>query len=90
MQIIDNCFVVNFSAGGCDGSSWELKLIDANQIEQSAIPQRNIRLSFKNNENCEAYITKEISFDIEALQLNGSESILLNFLNNDSQLLYEY
>lgn len=90
VEIIGNCFMVNFSASGCDGSNWEIQLIDANQIKQSGIPQRNIRLSFKSNEVCEAYITKEVSFDIQQLQLIGSESILFNLLNNDSQILYEY
>ncbi len=80
---------VNFSSGGCSGESWEVKLIDADVILESYPPQRNLRLSLKNEELCEAYITKEITFDISKLQIDGNQ-VLLNITNNDDQILYLY
>ena len=68
LSINDNCLKINFSSSGCNGDTWELKLIDSEDILESNPPQRNLRLSLKNEELCLAYITKELTFDISNLQ----------------------
>lgn len=35
LTIDNNCLKINFSASGCDGNSWELKLIDSEAILES-------------------------------------------------------
>jgi hypothetical protein len=50
-----DCLKINFSASGCSGNSWAVKIIDSEEIMESYPPQRNIRFSFKNEEMCEAY-----------------------------------
>ncbi|RLD45052.1 MAG: hypothetical protein DRI89_02210 [Bacteroidetes bacterium] len=89
LEINENCLTVNFSSGGCSGDTWELKLIDAAIILESNPPQRNLRLSLKNEESCLAYITKEITFDISELQIDGNK-VLLNIVNSGDQILFEY
>jgi len=89
LDIVDNCLTVNFSAGGCDGSSWEVLLIDSGAILDSNPPQRNLRLSLLNPELCEALITEELSFDISDLQVDGNQ-VILNVTNSDMSILYEY
>ncbi len=89
LEINGDCLKINFSSGGCSGDTWELKLIDSEIILYSNPPQRNLRLSLKNEELCEAYITKELTFDINELQVDGNQ-ILLNITNSDDQILYEY
>ena len=89
LEINDNCLKINFSSGGCSGDTWVLKLIDSEAILESNPPQRNLRLSLKNIELCEAYITKEITFDINKLQVVGNR-VLLNLTNSGDQILYEY
>ncbi|MBD0403290.1 hypothetical protein [Flammeovirga sp. EKP202] len=84
-----NCLKVNFSSSGCSGDSWEVKLVDANVILESDPPQRNLRLSMKNPEACEAYITKELSFDISAFQVGGNR-VYLNIKDYEGDVLYEY
>lgn len=87
--ISGDCLEIEFTASGCDGSAWEIKLIDADVIMESYPVQRNIRISLKNQEECDAVITKELSFDISPLQLDY-DKILLNLTNSGDQLLYEY
>lgn len=87
--LTDDYLKINFSSSGCSGESWDVKLIDADVILESYPPQRNLRLSLKNEEFCEAYITKEITFDISELQIDGNQ-VLLNINNFESQILYEY
>ena len=89
LELNGDCLTINFSSGGCSGDTWELKLIDAAIILESNPPQRNLRLSLKNEESCLAYITEEISFDLKDLQIDGNE-ILLNMTNSGDQILYEY
>lgn len=89
LKIVDHNLIINFSAGGCSGDSWELKLIDSDNILESDPPIRKLRLSFKNDELCKAYITKELIFNISNLQIEG-DRILLDFKNYEENLLYEY
>jgi len=89
LDINDNCLKINFSSGGCDGNTWELKLIDSGDIIESNPPQRNLRLSLKNEELCEAYITKELTFDITNLRVDGNK-VQLNIINSNENILYEY
>nr|WP_321409264.1 hypothetical protein [uncultured Carboxylicivirga sp.] len=89
ISIQDDCLLINFSSSGCDGSSWIVKLIDSEAIAESFPPQRTLRLSLKNDELCDAYFSKEISFDIHSLQVEGN-SIILNFKDFDQPILYEY
>lgn len=88
MTITGNCLNVKFSASGCSGNTWAVKLVDSGIIAKSYPCLRNLRLSLDNKEMCEAYITKEISFDIENLQIEGNNSVQLNV--SGIPILYEY
>lgn len=89
LEIIEDCLKINFSSSGCSGDTWQLKLIDSGKMLKSLPPQRILRLSFKNEEACEAFITKELSFDISKLQI-GEGPVQLNITNNDESILYTY
>ncbi|MBG6129724.1 hypothetical protein IWQ47_000974 [Aquimarina sp. EL_43] len=89
LKINGNCLKISFGSSGCSGDTWELKLIDSEEILETNPPQRNLRLSLKNEELCNAFITKEISFNILGLKVDGNK-VLLNIKNSDDQILYEY
>jgi len=89
LKINGDCLKINFSAGGCNGNSWEVKLIDSEETSKSLPVQRNLRLSLKNEELCYAYITKELTFDISNLKISGNK-VQLNITNSDDTILYEY
>jgi hypothetical protein len=86
----DNCLCIEFSASGCSGDSWEIQLIDADVILESFPVQRNIRISLKNEEVCEAWITRKLCFDISPLQLENYDRILLNLDGYPEQIEYNY
>ena len=95
MKIVNNCLKIKFGASGCDGSSWIVELIDAGpSITQVYPPQRTLRLSLDNKEDCRAYFEKKMSFNIEDLQLQGVNEVNLrvicNVSNSVKQILYEY
>ena len=90
LEINENCLQITFSASGCDGNSWEVKLIDSEQILESLPVQRNLRLSLENNEDCTAVPNKILTFDISELQITDDNQVYLNITNSDDQILYEY
>lgn len=66
-----------------------MKLVDSEEIFEFYPPQRNLKLSLSNQEDCEAFITKEMSFDISNLQVDGNQ-VQLNITNAEESILYEY
>ena len=88
-EIKNDCLIINFGSSGCDGSTWVVKLIDSEAVAESYPPQRTLRLSLQNEELCDAYFTKEISFNIKELQVEG-RSVILNIEEYIEPILYEY
>ena len=88
ISIHGDCLKITFAASGCDGKSWVVKLIDVGMIAESYPVQRTLRLSVENKEMCDAFIEKEISFDIRKLQVEGNNKVSLNVAGKS--ILYEY
>jgi len=88
LKIVDNCLKIKFSASGCNGNSWIVRLIGSKSIGNSMPPYRWLRFSLDNKEECETLIYKEVSFNIEDLQYEGSNKVKLNVSGN--VILYEY
>lgn len=89
LEVQGDCLIIEFGSSGCDGSTWELNLIDSERVLYSNPPQRNLRLSLKNDELCDAYFLRTISFDISGLQVFGGQ-VFLNITNSGDQILYKY
>jgi hypothetical protein len=88
IKIEGDCLNIKFSASGCDGTSWKVKLIDSGNIAESYPCQRWLRLSLENKEMCDAVFEKEISFNIKGLQIQGNDKVILHVSGNE--ILYEY
>jgi len=73
-------------ASGCSGSSWVVKLI-AGTIRHSVPPHKTLRIHFENNEDCNAWLGREFSFNIECLQVPG-RAVVLGIAGQ--HILYEY
>ncbi len=89
LEIEGDCLKINFSASGCSGESWKIVLIDSGSIKESDPPQRDLRLILENNEMCEAFITRELTFNISELKVEGGR-VWLNLSNSEDRILYEY
>jgi len=72
----ENCLTITYSSSGCDGETWELRLIDSATPPESDPEQRFARFDFENVELCDAIVTKETSFDISEIYLSGRDFIL--------------
>ena len=91
LEILDNeGLKINFSASGCSGDTWEVSLIDSEAILESSPLQRNLIFSLNNEEECEAFIMKDIYVSIKNLKIEGENKIQLNITNTGDKILYEY
>ncbi len=90
VEIIDKCLHITFSASGCDGELWDVDLVDADEIAESFPVQRFAKMTLQNEEDCEAVITQEVSFNLELLEAEGEGSFILNVVDWPGQLIYEY
>ena len=85
-----NCLQINFGASGCSGNSWIFELVGREDVLYSDPPQRLIRLSLKNNEICDAFIGKSVTFDISPSRSISGNKIILNLDGWDKKIVYEY
>ena len=69
ITVDQDCLEIEFGSSGCDGKSWEIDLVDLGSISETAITQRDLKLKLINSEDCEAFIIRTISFNINPLQL---------------------
>lgn len=90
IKVNQDCLEIEFASSGCDGNSWEIDLVDSGGIAETAVPQRDLKLKLINIEECEAFITKTISFDLEPLQSNNYDAINLKIEEFSSLIRYEY
>jgi hypothetical protein len=91
LEIQNDRLWINFSANGCSGDTWKVKLITTHFVLESKPPQRELVLSLKNDEPCSAPISRDVTFDISNLQLEeGGDEMWLNIINTDRRIFYEY
>lgn len=88
-KITGNCLELEISASGCTGESWIFSLYDSEIINEALYPQRFSRLSLENSENCEALITRKVSFDLIPIQYGGGV-VLIELDGWDETLNFDY
>lgn len=89
-EIVDNCLNLEIEASGCDGSTWEFKLLDSGAVAESFPEQRFLKFQLINKELCDAIFRKTVSFDLTPLKVSGSSEIILNIQGLESALSYKY
>ena len=95
LTINDDCLKLNFTGAGCDETPWSVELIDSGEILDGNPKERNLRLYFDHVDMCLVHTTKEVTFDISQLQIDGNEVLLNIKIVPDNfffykQILYEY
>lgn len=84
-----DCMTVSFSyGGGCE--ELKVKLIDSESEGFSLPPTRFLRLSLDDDDNCEAWVTEEISFDLTPLRRGDSGEFYIDLQGWDGVLKYKF
>lgn len=89
-KIIGDVLEVIIGASGCDGSTWEVQLIDKGVVMESYPVQRFAKIGFTNKELCAAVISKTFTFDLKPLRVKGDNRVSFNLDGWDKSLLYVY
>jgi len=89
VQIINDSIHLTIRYGGGCGEV-EFKLIDSEAIMESNPVQRNIRLSFRDEDTCEAYLTAELTFDLTPIRVSGASRVSINLEGWPKPLIYNY
>ena len=74
--------------GGC--KEVYAKLVDSEDLFESNPVQRNLRIVFTDNDECEALVEKDFHFNINNLQIENESKIKLNFQGSDLTYIYQY
>lgn len=90
VEISEDCLSITISASGCSGDSWELELIGSEDVMESFPVQRNIKAVLTNNEACLAVFSREWTFDLTPLQVDGESQVTLNLQDFSEPILYSY
>lgn len=89
-SISGDFLTLKISSGGCQGNSWEGKLIASSENINSVPPQRKLKFVLKNEETCLAIATRNFTFNISSLKTREKGSLLLEIEKFDSKILYEF
>jgi len=74
--------------GGCKEVT--ASLIDSEDVIETDPIQRNLKIVFADDDECEALVEKSFYFEISNLQINNEKEVLLNFEGSSLTFLYEY
>ena len=88
-EINGDSLMVTITSSGCDGDSWETRIIDSGNIAESFPEQRYIKLELVNNEACDGIPSRKFSFNIIPLRVS-TEGVILHLEGWDDSLLYEF
>lgn len=88
-EINGDCLKIKFGASGCNGDNWKVKLVASESVIKTLPPKREVRLSMENEEMCQAYFVKEMTFDVKDLRSSEDKTFLI-MVNADTTLLYDF
>lgn len=88
--INDDCITLTVADSGCDSGNWVMTLIDSGNIAESMPPQRFLKLALVNDEVCLAFLTKQETFDLTPLKVEGLNEVILNIDGLTESITYYY
>lgn len=89
VTLVGDCLTIIINYGGGCGEVKAL-LIDSGGVDDSLPVQRYLRLSFEDDDLCEALVEKEFTFDLEPIKINSENQIKMNLEGWNVPILYSY
>ncbi len=89
VNVLDNCLELLIGyGGGCKGIG--VAVIGGEDYAESEPPQLAMKVVVEDNDHCEAYIREYFYFDLTDLQYPGSDELILNIKDWDSEVRVRY
>lgn len=89
VEITGDSLLVSIRYGGGCGDVY-MKLLTSDMVMESLPVQRNIKLSFKDKDDCEAFLFRVFTFDLKPARVYGNNSVVLKLEGWDTALEYTY
>lgn len=90
LEINEDCIEITFGSSGCGTELWKEHLFSIDDFYTIFPLQRDLKMELINEESCEAYFIKTVSFNLIPLQLEGQDLLSLNIYGWNEQVSYEY
>ncbi len=90
VSITEDCLLIEVSATGCDGNTWDMQLVDSDVVSESNPPERFVKFFLINTEDCLAVVDRARSFDLTPLQVEGVNEIIINVDEYSEPITYTY
>lgn len=90
VSVKENILYITISSSGCDGSTWNLNLVDSGDVMESTPPKRQAKLELINNELCKAIVEKKFQYEISKLQIKDTNELELIIKKYKDQIKYKY
>ena len=90
LEINEDCIEITFGSSGCGTELWKEHLFSIDDFYTIFPLQRDLKMELINEELCEAYFIKTVSFNLIPLQLEGQNLLPLNIYGWNEQVSYEY
>jgi hypothetical protein len=85
-----DCLEITIGSSGCNANLWEMELYSTNAFYTVYPLQRAVKLKLTNNQACLAFFQKTKSFDLTPFRMEGQNSLPLNIVGWDKQIIYKY
>jgi len=90
VSLVDDCLTLRVSNVGCDGSTWEVRLIDNGVITYEGIPKRKLKFMLDSSEPCLDLVSREFSFDLCPLRIEDEVCLFIDLVGYHRVLGYHY
>ena len=90
LEINEDCIEITFGSSGCGTELLKEHLFSVDDFYTIFPLQRDLKMELINEESCEAYFIKTVSFNLIPLQLEGQNLLPLNIYGWNEQVSYEY
>ena len=90
VEINEDCIEITFGSSGCGTELWEEHLFSVDDFYTIFPLQRDLKMELINEESCEAYFIKTVSFNLIPLQIDGQNIVPLNIYGWNEQVSYDY
>ena len=90
VELNNDCLNITFGSTGCGTELWEENLYSTDAFYDVFPLQRALKMELINNDLCEAFFKKTVSFDLTPFQIDGQSELPLNIDGWNEQIIYEY
>ncbi len=85
-----NCLEITISSNGCNPNNWDMNFIVSEMVVETNPVEYKTKVELINKEDCLSVFQKTVSFNLNTLQISGSDKIQINIQGWKTPIIYHY